>query len=180
MEAETKTLLDTIAASAQIATPFLLLVIGGIGWFIRARLERRIQLEESLRADRVRIYNTLLEPYIIQFSPDIIWANKQEKERAQQEKQRSIDYQKNSFHFSLIASDQVVRAYNAMMQNYFHHATDRNLKNLANDTYLLGQLLLEIRKSMGNESSTLDSWNMLEWFIMDVQKLRDAHRSDGT
>ena len=94
-------------------------------------------------------------------------------------KQMSINYHKNSFLLSLIASDEVIKAYNALMQNYFRYSTDRNLKDLANDTYLLGQLLLEIRKSMGNESTKLDSWDMLEWFIKDIEKLRDAHISDG-
>ena len=33
-----------------------------------------------------------------------------------------------------------------------------------------GTLLLEIRRSMGNESSKLTNWQMLEWFITDVRK----------
>jgi hypothetical protein len=37
---------------------------------------------------------------------------------------------------------------------------------------LLGQFLLEIRRSMGNETTTLDSWGMLEWFITDARKYR--------
>ena len=37
---------------------------------------------------------------------------------------------------------------------------------------LLGDFLLEIRKSMGNETTTIDNVGMLEWFITDVRKIR--------
>jgi len=38
---------------------------------------------------------------------------------------------------------------------------------------LVGSFLLEIRKSMGNEATELDNWEMLEWFITDARKYRN-------
>lgn len=37
---------------------------------------------------------------------------------------------------------------------------------------LVGNLLLEIRRSMGNDATELDQWSMLEWFITDARKFR--------
>ena len=37
---------------------------------------------------------------------------------------------------------------------------------------LLGTFLLEIRKSVGNEASKLENWDMLEWWMSDARRLR--------
>jgi hypothetical protein len=37
---------------------------------------------------------------------------------------------------------------------------------------LLGAFLLEIRRGMGNETTKLDNWDMLEWFLTDARKYR--------
>ena len=34
-------------------------------------------------------------------------------------------------------------------------------------------ILLEIRKSMGNEETKLNEWDMLEWFITDARKMKE-------
>lgn len=39
---------------------------------------------------------------------------------------------------------------------------------------LLGAFLLEIRRSMGNEMTTLSNWQMLEWFMQDARSWHDA------
>jgi len=38
---------------------------------------------------------------------------------------------------------------------------------------LLAAFLLAIRKSMGNERTSLDRWDMLEWFVTDARKMRE-------
>lgn len=87
----------------------------------------------------------------------------------------SLDYRKISFKLSLIGSDSVVQALNNLYQ-YFYSRDEKNEMTI-NDTKrmlsLLGNFLLEIRKSMGNEAATLDNWDMLEWFITDARQYRD-------
>jgi hypothetical protein len=39
---------------------------------------------------------------------------------------------------------------------------------------LLGQFLLEIRRSTGNESTKLDKWDMLEWFLKDAREFQSS------
>ena len=42
---------------------------------------------------------------------------------------------------------------------------------------ILGSFLLEIRKSVGNETSKLDKWQMLEWFVTDAAAYRELEQS---
>ena len=83
----------------------------------------------------------------------------------------SLEYRKTSFKLSLIGSDSVVRSFNDLMQYFYEQGADapaspQNVKEMVS---LLGKFLLEIRKSMGNESTKIDNWGMLEWFISDAR-----------
>lgn len=71
-----KEMLETISAIATLVTPFLIAVLGGIGWLIQRRLEasqakqdaqvtRIRELEDKLREDRISTYNSLLEPFFL-------------------------------------------------------------------------------------------------------------------
>src|SRR5262245_26313585 len=50
--------------------PILLLLLGGFGWIIKNQLETTRKLDEQLFVERRKIYEKILEPYIIMFSPD--------------------------------------------------------------------------------------------------------------
>lgn len=88
----------------------------------------------------------------------------------------SWEYRKTAFKLSLVGNDSVVLAYNELMQFFYLQENnpidvERRLKPMLS---LLGNLLLEIRKSMGNEATKLDHWQMLEWFMKDVRRIRNA------
>ena len=87
-------------------------------------------------------------------------------------KMMSLEYRNTSFKLSLVGSDAVVMAYNNLFQFFFQQgsAPEHTSERLRIMLSLLGTLLLEIRRSMGNESSKLTNWQMLEWFITDVRK----------
>ena len=76
-----------------------------------------------------------------------------------------------------MGSDAVVKAYNDLMQFFFAHgqATEPSETDIGQMLSLLGTMLLEIRRSMGNEATKLDNWGMLEWFITDARRLRREH-----
>src|SRR5260221_7731984 len=91
--------------------PTLLLIIGGLAsWFIRSRTEDLRAAEERLHEERRRIYVQVLEPYIKLFasikSGDLAPVTKQ---------MASYEYRKVSFELLLVGSDEVVKAYNALM-----------------------------------------------------------------
>jgi len=61
------------------------------------------------------------------------------------------------------------------MQYFYNQADEEEAPSndkLKEMMSLLGNFLLEIRRSMGNETTKLDNWAMLEWFMTDARKLR--------
>ncbi len=173
--------LDYLAAFGSIATPILVLALTAIGWRLRRKLERQVELEDKLREDRINTYNHILEPFIILLMTDAAWQHdKQNRGKDKNDvaisKMLSLEYRKQAFKLTLIGSDDVVSAHNDLLQQFYAQsnnpvASDENVKAMIS---LLGKLLLEIRRSMGNEATKLSHWQMLEWFMTDVRKWRNA------
>lgn len=172
--------LDYLTAFGSIATPVLVLVLTGVGWTIRRRLERRLELEDKLREDRISTYNRILEPFMILFMSDAAWEsdpkNKgKDKDQLGSRKLLSLDYRQEGFRLALVGSDAVVESYNDLMQYFFDRGeagtnpTEADVKHMM---ALVGRFLLEIRRSMGNEATRLDDWGMLEWFMHDARRFR--------
>jgi hypothetical protein len=183
-------MLEEIKNIATIATPLLLLVIGGVGWVAKNKIEqsqvkqnsqlKRIQeLEDRLRAERIAIYDELLEPFFLLFTAQAAVANdKRFRDKNKNDvaiaKMLTYEYRMVGFKLSLLATDEVVRAYGQLMQFFYHQSEDPTEIAANNHIWvgLLATLLLDIRKSMGNESSKLDKWEMIEWFMKDFAVLR--------
>ena len=146
------------------------------------RLQRRMELESKLREDRLAVYNRILEPFMMVFTADEAWRadprNKgKDKNALVQQKLLSLEYRQDGFRLSLLGSDEVVRAYNDLMQYFFRRGKDApapEVSDVRDWMDLMGRLLLEIRRSMGNEATKLDNWDMLEWFLTDARKLRSS------
>lgn len=143
-------------------------------------LERRVALEDKLREGRVAIYNEILEPFILLLMTDAAWQADPKNRNVDRsalatQKLLSLEYRQQGFRLSLIGSDAVVKAYNSLMQYFFQRAgeskkaSEADVKSMMD---LLGRFLLEIRRSTGNESTKLDNWGMLEWFLTDARKYR--------
>jgi len=174
--------LDVVTALASIATPALVLIISAIGWKIKQDFERRINIEDKLRDDRIEIYNKILEPFIIILMSDDAWkTNKinrgRNKEDVATTEMLSIDYRRASFQLALMADDNVVKSFNNIMQ-YFYNMEDNQSASdhdfMTEMMKLLGTLLIEIRKSMGNETTKLNHWDMCEFWLSDARKIKNG------
>lgn len=188
-----KSLLDTICAIATLVTPVLLLVLGGIGWLVQNRIGasqarqetqavRIAELEDKLREDRIATYNALLEPFFFMFTSDAAFAQdpkykNKKKDEIAIARMLSVEYRLVGFKLSLVANDSVVRSYNKLMQFFYHTEQDGRPLEAKTSHWisLMATLLLEIRKSMGNQSSALDRWEMIEWFMQDALKMKEMH-----
>jgi len=176
------TWLDYVTAVGTVATPLMVLALTAVGWKLRTRLERQMELEDKLREDRIQAYNQILEPFVLLLMSQAAWQtnpknkNKnKDKDKIATQKMLSLEYRQTASKMSLVGSDAVVKAYNNLMQYFFERGdiTDKVTPEDAKQMVaLLGCFLLEIRRSMGNEATTLDHWDMLEWFITDVRKYR--------
>lgn len=178
---ETKTWLDYITAIGSVSTPILVLLLTAVSWKIRTKLERRLDLEDQLRSDRIEVYNEILEPFILLLISQATWeSNTKNKNRNKDQiavqKMLSIDYRKKAFQLSLVANDEVVKSYNDLMQ-YFYARSEQETQpgegDIKDIMSLLGSFLLEIRKSMGNEATKVNNWDMLEWFLTDARKYKE-------
>jgi hypothetical protein len=150
----------------QIPGYLLSTVLGGIiVWFFRSKMEELRALEERLREERRKIYMQLLEPYIK------IFANPEGKGINEAlRKFSSYEYRKTAFEFTLFGSDEVIQAYNNLMQHIYksqepgHQDTEETIR-------LWGKLLLEIRKSLGNKKTKLGEIDMFKGMIKDIEKI---------
>ena len=186
--------LDYATAIGSTLTPILVLLLTGVGWHVKAKLERnrdkdskaqaRIrELEDKLRTDRIETYNQLLEPFFVLFTSDAIFASDpkfkgKSKDQLSIGKMLTVEYRKVGFKLSLVADDSVVRAYNKLMQFFYkgeHEglSADELLVKTSQWIKLLSELLLEIRKSMGNQHTSLTNWEMIEWFMSDADTMRE-------
>jgi len=135
-------------------------------------------LEEQLRDDRFEIYNKILEPYIILFLSDKAWESdpkfkKKNKKEVAISKMLSVEYRKTSFRLALIGSDGVVKSHNELLQYFYNLQDNSEGFQLKEGIVLLGNFLLEIRKSMGNEATKINNIGMVEWFITDIRKVME-------
>lgn len=180
-----KTWVEYLTAIGSIATPIVVLLLTAVGWKYRQAIERKLKLEERLRDDRIEIYNKILEPYIIMLTPDTAWqSDNRNKDKNKFEyatsKMLSLEYRNIAFKLSLIGSDSVYKAYCDLMQHSFNsNYSDLNENEKWRQTQIMMSLLsiflLEVRKSMGNETTKVDKWKMLEWFISDIQNFRNSN-----
>lgn len=176
---EEKYWLDYLTAFGAVATPILVLLLTGVGWAFRNSIDRRFELEDKLREDRVNTYNLILEPFTLLLMSQSAWDNDEKNKNLNKDdiaiaKLLSLEYRRAAFKLSLVANDDVVLAYNDLMQ-FFYWQSDHDVVSddiLKSMLTLLGTLLLQIRKSMGNEATKLDHWQMLEWFMKDVRKYK--------
>jgi hypothetical protein len=149
----------------QIIVPSVLVIIGGIvGWLIRSRTEEYRAIRDKLREEQRKIYSDILEPYIELFT-DI----KGKGSIKATQKITSYDYRKTAFELNLVGSDEVVSAYNTLMQHAYK-AEETGDKDPVNILRLWGYLLLEIRRSLGYKSTKLNEWDMLRGMIKDIDE----------
>lgn len=182
---EEKHWLDFVTAIGSVATPVIVLIVSSIGWKAKNRIERKIDLENKLRDDRIEIYNKILEPFIILLMSDAAWQS--DKKNKGKDKSAfatstmlTLEYRRHGFKLALMANDSVVKAYNNLMQylyNMEEAQTSGEINFLKDMMELLGNFLIEIRKSMGNEATKLDFWDMCEWWMSDTRKVKEINRT---
>lgn len=150
----------------QALGPSFLIVIGGIiSWFLKSRIEELRAIEEKLREERRKIYGQILDPYIRLFS-DL----KGQGSSNALKQISSYEYRKTAFDLNLFGSDEVVRAYNNLWKHTYE-AEKKDCRDPKEMMSLLGNLLLEIRKSLGNKNTILKEKDMFRSMFKDIDNL---------
>lgn len=160
MEKETITLISTFGA------PILVIIGGLITWFFKSKREELQAIEERAREKRIETYNELLHPFIVMFSNK---TNKIIKDKAIAQI-GSVEYRKASFNLMTFGSDEMVNAYNNMMQSFYKNESENNPKLTMQK---FAGFLLSIRKDVYDKNTKLKDWDMLKFMITDIEKLID-------
>lgn len=159
-------------AQAVVAplAPSLLMVIGGvISWVLKSRREELQELDRQLSSKRERIYLEALRPYITMFT------DKKDGMRKGLESARAIikseKYWKNQIELCLYAPDNVVKAFNNLLEyTYSSEETDERSGYVSLGKY--AKLLLEVRKALGNKRTRIEPLDMLIGSIKDAREQR--------
>lgn len=176
-------------------TPIAVAVVGGIFTLIgiansrrQARLERQARLDAQLGDKRRELYSQILEPFVTMLAPDAVWQRDPRAKNKKLSKQQavanvllSMSYRETAFQLTFVAPDDVVRAYNEVQQHFYRLEERRQDDDALRALRLLGRLLLAIRKGAGNDTTRLDEYDMLEWWMKDARQFRlsDPARSGG-
>lgn len=179
--------LENIAAIASIITPILLAVISVIAVLLQRRLEaarkreedaraRAQRLEDEIRGTRIELYEKVLAPFIdaLNSTGQTQTQRRGRGARGGQAGVPNIDWQefrRSAFRLSLFADDGVVKAFNDFMQFAYEMESSQDSGDPRAMLSTLGGLLLAIRRSVGNEDSSLGELEMLKWLISDIQTI---------
>ena len=158
----------------QTVLPTLLALLGGgVGWYFRARWEASRKQQEKLRDERASVYMEILDPFIRLFhdlSP--------QGQKKTLEKIKSLESRRSAFRLVLVGEDDVVHAWNQMWRTLYE------IEREGGDNVVIlksfGNVLLEIRKSIGGSKTKLNEPDMLAWLITDIDSLysRDKPKVD--
>ena len=147
-----------------IAPTLIGLIGAGIGWFLKSKLEAKKQAEEALRDERAKIYIDILMPFAQLFT------NLSQKSQQESLKQiTSFEYRKKSFQLLLIGSDDVTKAWNSMWDTVYK--AERGEIDNKNILLAFGEVLLAIRKGLGNTDTSMNNRDMLRWLVKDIDSI---------
>ncbi len=144
--------------------PTLIGLIGAaIGWFLKSKFEAKKRAEEALRDERATIYVDILIPFAQLFT-DLSAKNQQDTLK----QIVSLDYRKKSFRLILVGADDVIQAWNHMWDTVYKVESGEDPRKIL---LSFGDVLLAIRRGLGNTNTLMKSKDMLRWLIKDIDSL---------
>jgi hypothetical protein len=150
--------------NSPLVTALAAALAGLFVWFIQSRIEAARQAESRLRDERRKTYADLLTPFFKAMStPTESW----KKEKALD----PFNMRRAAFEVSIIGSDDVIRAFNKMMQALYRVERENKEIELPTMLQLWGELLLEVRKSVGDPRTKLRPRDMLAGLMKDIDQL---------
>lgn len=142
-------------------------IVGFAVWYLQSRIDKIGRAQERLHDERRKIYSDVLEPFIRVFT-----GIKKPHEMDKAMKQVvSYEYRKAAIEFNFVGSDKVVMAFNDLMQHIYSTA-DEEERDASRLMLLWGQLLLAIRRSLGERRTGLSAVDMLRGQISDIDAFR--------
>lgn len=143
----------------------LTLIGGGAGWLLKSKLEAKRRVEESLQEEAAQVYLEILLPFATLFS-DL----SPKSQAATLKKIMSREYREKSFKLVLVGSDEVVSSWNSMWSVVYGNESG---EGQSTDILIeFGNVLLAIRRSLGNGSTSMTNKDLLKWLIKDIDTVK--------
>ena len=144
-------------------TPIAGGIVGFGVWFLQSRIDKIQHARERLQDERRKVYADVLDPFIRIFT-----GIKKPQEAQKAMKQIvSYEYKKAAIDFNIIGADNVVKAFNELMQ--YIYKTEEDESGDPSETMLRwGRFLLAMRKSVGDPATKLTEIDMLQSQIKDL------------
>lgn len=154
-----------------IISPILLTIGGLLTWVLKSKREELLTQEEKSREFRIKTYETLLEPYIAIFTFNL----PEQKKEKEIQKITNLEYKKAAFNLTTFGSDEVVKAFNKLMQSFYHKKAD-DFEN-KNDWGIImltvfSDFLLAIRRDLYTKNTKLKRSQLIEFMITDIEDYR--------
>ncbi len=151
-----------------VVTPLVGALVGFGVWYFQSRIDALRKEQERLHDDRRKIYSSVLEPFVRLFAG--IKDQQQNKKALKQ--MLSFEYKRTAFEFSLIGADDVVKAFNNLMQYVYSFDADEGEKpNPSELLRLWGEFMLQIRRNVGSPKTKLRPVDMLRSQIKEIDKI---------
>lgn len=160
---------EVLITTVQIIIPLITLLIGI--YFQKQRDKLLIEQETFFQKKREN-YFRVIEPIVLMISNA---SNKKEQEKVIQ-KILTNEYRKEVLALSLYGNDLVVKAFNNLFQ--FIYNEEKLKENPTLLIPLLGKILVEMRKELGNKNTTLDEFGVLEFLIKDINDLKKENKTE--
>jgi len=135
----------------QISIPIFIILLGGLGWLYKYEKEKRKEIENKLSDKKYDTYKFVIDVFFK------IIANVKNKNSKADYTKDITEINKRLFVYS---SDSVLRK--------FFDWTQAARKNQNSLTYF-AELLIEIRKDMGNKNSKIDANDFLNHLLTDFE-----------
>ena len=145
--------------------PTILVIFAGlVTWYLKDNSEKLKFQREKLLDDKGANYQKVLDPMIRSLAGA---KNKMELDKAIKQV-KSYEYKKDAFQLMMFGSDDVVKAYNDFFQYLYKTSDNVDSREMLT---LLGNVILQIRKDLGNSKTMLSEMDMLRFMITDIDKL---------
>ena len=152
-----------------VATAIISLTIVIVPLVIQHRLQALRQQQEKLREQRLELYLNLLDPHIQLFASLIQSNRKANAEQTAMRKLLSPEYMGNTFQFAMIGSDEAVQKHNALRQFAANNPNGNPTGEFEGSILeCFGDLLLAIRRDLGNKKTRLTSIDMFKPVTKDL------------
>ena len=154
----------------NIDPTILTLVSGSIGFIISKIIEDLKESKQRIYEQKRTYYNELIKPF-----RDILKNSKSKNGKNELTPKQIADAMDTAFDNILYASDEVIEKYGRFRNNSTNNEQE-NSNNVDKTLKLFADLLLAMRKDLGNKYTTLDEVHILRMFINMTEKDEELYR----